>query len=251
MEELDLKYLQYALAVVRYGSVTQAARALYLAQPNLSRAIGELEQSLGFPLFLRTRQGMSLTPQGERFLTEAETLLDRMPVGLCLLRRRPDGGVELLRANQVLSRLLGLSPAALARRLAAELGYIYVDTGAMFRTIGLYALRAGKDPKDNEAVNALLPEISLKFAFIGGEQHIYLNGEDVSDAIRAEIMAAFRQLGNEVDFMILFRRYILLEDWGEIAYHVRLSRSQVFQHHSAAVKRLDPKSPDETGLDRT
>ena len=71
------------------------------------------------------------------------------------------------------------------------------------------------------------------------------------DAIRAEIMAAFRQLGNEVDFMILFRRYILLEDWGEIAYHVRLSRSQVFQHHSAAVKRLDPKSPDETGLDRT
>lgn len=73
----------------------------------------------------------------------------------------------------------------------------------------------------------------------------------VCDAIRAEIMAAFRQLGNEVDFMILFRRYILLEDWGEIAYHVRLSRSQVFQHHSAAVKRLDPKSPDETGLDRT
>lgn len=66
LEELDLKYLQYALAVVRYGSVTQAARALYLAQPNLSRAIGELEQSLGFPLFLRTRQGMSLTPQGER-----------------------------------------------------------------------------------------------------------------------------------------------------------------------------------------
>ena len=78
MEELDLKYLQYALAVVRYGSVTQAARALYLAQPNLSRAIGELEQSLGFPLFLRTRQGMSLTPQGERFLTEVETLLDRL-----------------------------------------------------------------------------------------------------------------------------------------------------------------------------
>ena len=56
----------------------------------------------------------------------------------------------------------------------------------MFRTIGLSALRAGKDPKDNEAVNALLPEISLKFAFIGGEQHIYLNGEDVSTAIRTE-----------------------------------------------------------------
>ena len=80
----------------------------------------------------------------------------------------------------------GAGKSTLARRLAAELGYIYVDTGAMFRTIGLYALRAGKEPKDNEAVNALLPEISLKFAFIGGEQHIYLNGEDVSTAIRAE-----------------------------------------------------------------
>ena len=80
----------------------------------------------------------------------------------------------------------GAGKSTLARRLAAELGYIYVDTGAMFRTIGLYALRGGKEPKDNEAVNALLPEISLKFAFIGGEQHIYLNGEDVSTAIRTE-----------------------------------------------------------------
>lgn len=80
----------------------------------------------------------------------------------------------------------GAGKSTLARRLAAELGYIYVDTGAMFRTIGLYALRAGKDPKDNEVVNALLPEISLKFAFIEGEQHIYLNGEDVSTAIRTE-----------------------------------------------------------------
>ena len=80
----------------------------------------------------------------------------------------------------------GAGKSTLARRLAADFGYIYVDTGAMFRTIGLYALRAGKDPKDNEAVNALLPNITLEFAFIEGEQHIYLNGEDVSTAIRTE-----------------------------------------------------------------
>ena len=52
----------------------------------------------------------------------------------------------------------GAGKSTLARRLAAELGYIYVDTGAMYRAIGLYALRAGKDPKDNAAVDALLPE---------------------------------------------------------------------------------------------
>ena len=80
----------------------------------------------------------------------------------------------------------GAGKSTLARRLAADFGYIYVDTGAMFRTIGLYALRAGKEPKDNEAVDALLPNITLEFAFIEGEQHIYLNGEDVSTAIRAE-----------------------------------------------------------------
>ena len=80
----------------------------------------------------------------------------------------------------------GAGKSTLARRLAAELGYIYVDTGAMFRTIGRYALRAGKDPKDNEAVNALLPEISLRLDSVDGEQHIYLNGEAVSRPIRTE-----------------------------------------------------------------
>ena len=80
----------------------------------------------------------------------------------------------------------GAGKSTLARRLAAEMGYIYVDTGAMFRTIGLYALRKGVDPKDNAAVNTLLPEIGLRVDCIDGEQHIYLNGEDVSTAIRTE-----------------------------------------------------------------
>ena len=66
----------------------------------------------------------------------------------------------------------------------------------------------------------------------------------VCDAIRAEIMEVFRQLDDEADFTILFRRYILLEDWPDIAVIVRISRSQMFQRHSAAIKRLDIKSPD-------
>lgn len=73
----------------------------------------------------------------------------------------------------------------------------------------------------------------------------------VCDAIRAEIMDVFSQLDDEVDFTILFRRYILLEDWDKIAVYVRLSRSQMFQHHSAAVRQLDIKSPEQTGADRT
>lgn len=67
-----------------------------------------------------------------------------------------------------------------------DLGYVYVDTGAMYRSIGLYAVRAGVDPHDADAVAALLPKIRLDIRLLDGAQHIYLNGEDVSDAIRAE-----------------------------------------------------------------
>lgn len=78
----------------------------------------------------------------------------------------------------------GAGKSTLARRLAAELGYVYVDTGAMYRSIGLYTLRAGADCGNEAAVAALLPKISLSLEYQDGAQHILLNGEDVSDAIR-------------------------------------------------------------------
>ena len=80
----------------------------------------------------------------------------------------------------------GAGKSTLAKRLAGEMGYLYVDTGAMFRAVGLYALRAGKDPADAAAVEALLPAVTLTLAHVDGAQHIYLNGEDVSEAIRQE-----------------------------------------------------------------
>ena len=80
----------------------------------------------------------------------------------------------------------GAGKSTLARQLARDLGYIYVDTGAMYRAVGLYALRAGVDPADRAAVDALLPDIQLRLAVLDGEQHIYLNDEDVSALIRTE-----------------------------------------------------------------
>ena len=80
----------------------------------------------------------------------------------------------------------GAGKSTLAKRLAKELGYIYVDTGAMYRSIGLYALRRGVDPKNADVVQALLPDIQLDIRLQDGSQHVYLNGEDVSTDIRAE-----------------------------------------------------------------
>ena len=80
----------------------------------------------------------------------------------------------------------GAGKSTLARRLAAELGYIYVDTGAMFRTIGLYALRAGKDPKDNEAVNTLLPEIAFLLDMqrdMARKQDVLMDGRDIGTVV--------------------------------------------------------------------
>lgn len=80
----------------------------------------------------------------------------------------------------------GAGKSSMARRLAADLGYTYVDTGTMYRAIGLYARRAGADTKNADAVGALLPQIQLDIRLQDGAQHILLNGEDVTEAVRAE-----------------------------------------------------------------
>ncbi len=78
----------------------------------------------------------------------------------------------------------GAGKSSLAKRVASELGIIYVDTGALYRNIGLFVLRRGVDPKDSEAVTALLPEITLELKFEGGRQVILLSGVDEGDNIR-------------------------------------------------------------------
>ncbi|MBR5872712.1 MAG: (d)CMP kinase [Oscillospiraceae bacterium] len=84
----------------------------------------------------------------------------------------------------------GAGKSATAKALAKELGFIYVDTGALYRGIGLFAIRNGKDPASIEEVVPLLAQIKIEMRHIDGEQHIFLNGEDVSDKIRTESVSA-------------------------------------------------------------
>lgn len=80
----------------------------------------------------------------------------------------------------------GAGKSSLARRLAAEKGYNYVDTGALYRTIGLYALQNGADVTNARHISALLPKIDIEIKYDNGEQKMYLNGENVSAMIRTE-----------------------------------------------------------------
>ena len=85
----------------------------------------------------------------------------------------------------------GAGKSTMAKALARECGLNYVDTGAMYRTVGLAVCRAGIDPLDGEAVPALLPEIRMEVRYEDGEQHMLLDGEDVTGLIRTpEISSA-------------------------------------------------------------
>ena len=80
----------------------------------------------------------------------------------------------------------GAGTSTLARRAAKEFGFLYVDTGAIYRTVGLAAHRKGIDCHDEEAVSEILPSLDIRMGYNeAGEQRMYLNGEDVSEAIRA------------------------------------------------------------------
>ncbi len=79
----------------------------------------------------------------------------------------------------------GAGKSSLAQRCAAAYGFLYVDTGAIYRTVGLAALRRGIDRRDETAVKALLPELEIEMRYNeAGEQRMFLNGEDVSAEIR-------------------------------------------------------------------
>ena len=78
----------------------------------------------------------------------------------------------------------GAGKSSLAKALAKRLGFIYVDTGALYRTIGYYVAKSGGDTEKACDVIARLPEISLMLAYENGTQTVILNGENVGDKIR-------------------------------------------------------------------
>ena len=80
----------------------------------------------------------------------------------------------------------GAGKSTIAKLVAKELGFVYVDTGAMYRAMALYFLRKGVDPKEAEEIGRSCPEVDVTIRYQEGVQQVLLNGEDVSGLIRTE-----------------------------------------------------------------
>lgn len=109
----------------------------------------------------------------------------------------------------------GAGKSTVAKAVAAKLGIVYVDTGALYRTVGLYVSKMEVDPHDAEAVTALLPQISIDVRYEDGVQCVYLNGENPKDAIRTPKMSMYASAVSAIPAV----RAFLLETQKEIARH--------------------------------
>ncbi len=83
----------------------------------------------------------------------------------------------------------GAGKSTIARKLAEQLGYIYVDTGALYRTIAYFVMSKGVDMRKDKNVAALLTGLLIELRFVGTEQRVFLNNNDVSGKIRSEAVS--------------------------------------------------------------
>jgi cytidylate kinase len=101
----------------------------------------------------------------------------------------------------------GAGKSSLARRCAAAFGFVYADTGAIYRTVGLAASRKGVSCRDAQAVAGLLPELDIQMRYSeAGEQRMLLNGEDVSEAIRLPEISI---CASDVSALPIVRQFLL------------------------------------------
>jgi len=84
----------------------------------------------------------------------------------------------------------GVGKSTVARLLASRLGYLYLDTGALYRAVAWAVTESGRDPADAEAVAALLPTLSLQMQFHHGTATVLVNGKDVSGDLRTPAVSA-------------------------------------------------------------
>ena len=107
----------------------------------------------------------------------------------------------------------GAGKSTVAKAVAKKLDILYVDTGALYRTVGLFVKMNGVEPRDAEGVAALLPKIDIEVKYEDGAQCVYLNGVNYKDAIRTPEMSMYASIVSAIPAV----RAFLLETQKDIA----------------------------------
>ena len=141
----------------------------------------------------------------------------------------------------------GAGKSTMARRVAADMGFVYVDTGAIYRTVGHFVHSRGIDPQDPSGVSAVLPEIHIEIVYSeDGQQRMVLNGKDVTDELRTPVMSDYASkvsaLGPVREFLLeqqreLAKRYSVVMDGRDIGTVVLPNASvKIFLTASAEIR---------------
>ena len=107
----------------------------------------------------------------------------------------------------------GAGKSSISKAVAKALGIVYVDTGALYRTVGFYVRSKDIDPHDRDSVGACLNEIFIEVKYIDGAQRVFLNGEDLGDKIRTPEMSMYASAVSAIPSV----RAFLLETQKDIA----------------------------------
>jgi len=143
------------------------------------------------PLFTATEPEIT---DGLKFCIRLMLLTERVN-GSFMIKHVYQKGAKILRKdiseiyNIALDGPAGSGKSTVAKALAKDYNILHLDTGAMYRACGLKALRMGVDPKDGKAIEGILPLINVKVEYRDGKQHTMLDGEDVSTAIRENVVS--------------------------------------------------------------
>ncbi len=113
----------------------------------------------------------------------------------------------------------GAGKSSIARRVAAGLALIYVDTGALYRTIGYYMTSQGIELTDTDSIIAALDGLEVSLDYVDGEQHVFANGQDVSSLIRTPAMS---MAASKVSSIPAVRAFLL-----DVQRHMAATRSVI------------------------
>lgn len=207
---MNLLHIKYAVEVAKLGSLSKASETLIIAQPNISRAIKDLESDLGITIFKRTAKGMILTPEGEVFIGYAQNILDRIDEVEAIYKqpaqKKYKFSVSAPRTDYISNAL-----AEFTKTIDKEAVEVYYKETNSQQTINdvcnndykLGIIRCSEDYE--ESLKATLDEKSLSFETISEFNYVLLmsknNQLSEKESIETSDLASFVEIINADSFI--------------------------------------------------